>query len=260
MKRVEDLEQAVGMSVLAVIPPVNSSKAIERARVAEKTPHAPASEAFRSLRASLVLRQEWRTCRRLMVTSTTAGEGKSLVASNLAIVLAHDGKRTLLIDGDMRRPTAHRLFEIPASPGLSEVLTGKCAAEQAICATAVDGLSVMSSGREARDPSELLASSMMRNLLETQEKRFDHIIVDSPPVFGVSDPISLLPAMQGVVFVVHYAKTGRRAAVRALGKIREGQVPFIGVVFNNVLLKLSSGYYYYYQYHRYGNEAGSKSV
>jgi len=258
LKRVEDVENALGMPVLTVVPPVNSSNAAARARVTEKDPHAPSSEAFRALRASLALRPEWKDCRRLMITSTTAGEGKSMVASNLAIVLAHDGQKTVLIDGDMRRPTAHRMFEIKGPAGLSEVLLGKTPLDQAICATSIPNLSVISSGAAPEAPSELLASSSMKLLLESLDKQFDRIVVDCPPVFGVSDPISLMPAMHGVIFVVHYGKTGRRAAVRAMDKVREGSTPFVGLVFNNVLLKLSSGYYYYYQYHKYGNESGRK--
>jgi protein-tyrosine kinase len=180
------------------------------------------------------------------------------VASILAIVLAHDGQRTVLVDGDMRRPTAHRMFEIKSSVGLSDVLTGKCPLSEAICATSIPNLFVVSSGAVPGTPSELLSSAGMRQLLEKMGKEFDRIIVDCPPIFGVSDPISLMPAMQGVIFVVHYGKTGRRAAVRALSKVREGSTPFVGLVFNNVQLKLSSGYYYYYQYHKYGNESGRK--
>lgn len=258
LKRVEDLEQAVGMSVLAVIPPVSSPRVSDRARVVEKDPHAPSAEAFRSLRASLVLRPEWQQCRRIMVTSTTAGEGKSLVASNLAIVLAQDGRKTLLIDGDMRRPTAQAVFKETAPVGLSEVLSMNASVEQAISPTSVPGLSVMTAGAMPASPSELLASATMRRILDALDAQFDHVVIDCPPVFGVSDPISLLPAMQGVIFVVHYAKTGRRAAVRALGKVREGRVPLVGVLFNNVVLKLSSGYYYYYQYHRYGSQIDKK--
>ena len=154
LKRVEDLEQAVGMSVLSVIPPVSSPKAGDRARVVEQDPHAPSSEAFRSLRASLVLRPEWQQCRRIMVTSTTAGEGKSLVASNLAIVLAQDGKKTLLIDGDMRRPTAQAVFKDTATVGLSDVLRMQCRVEQAVSPTAIPGLSVMTAGAMPDSPSE----------------------------------------------------------------------------------------------------------
>lgn len=260
LKRVEDVEHALGLPVLAVVPPVSLPKAAARARVTEKDPHAPSSEAFRSLRAGLALRSEWKSCRRVMITSTTAGEGKSMVASNLSIVLAHDGQKTVLIDGDMRRPTAHRMFDVKGVSGLSDVLDGKCALEQVICSTSIPNLFVIPAGAVPDAPSELLASSHMTQLLEKLDKQFDRIVVDCPPVFGVSDPISLMPAMQGVLFVVHYGKTGRRAAVRALGKVREGNTPFVGLVFNNVLLKLSSGYYYYYQYHKYGNEAGRKSV
>ncbi len=254
MKRVEDVEHTLGMPVLAVVPPVLLPMPADRSRVVEKSPFAPAAEAFRSLRASLALRQEWPGCRRLMVTSTTAAEGKSTVACNLAMVLAQSGQRTLLIDADMRRPVMRGMFGIAALRGLSDLLSGSGTIEEAVQETTVPGLSVMAAGPLPSNPSELLAAPVMRRLLEDLERRFDRIVMDCPPVFGVSDPISLLPSMHCVIFVLHHGKTGSRAAVRAMNKIREGGASFVGLVFNNVALKLSSGYYYYYQYHKYGEE------
>lgn len=254
MKRVEDVEHTLGMPVMAVVPPVMLPGASDRSRVVERSPFAPAAEAFRSLRASLALRQEWPGCRRLMVTSTTAGEGKSTVACNLSMVLAQSGQRTLLIDADMRRPVMRDVFGMESAVGLSELLAGNGILDEAVVATAIPNLSVMGAGRLPSNPSEMLASPAMRDLLETLEKRFDRIVMDCPPVFGVSDPISLLPSMHCVIFVLHHGKTGSRAAIRAMNKIREGGAAFVGLVFNNVALKLSSGYYYYYQYHKYGDD------
>lgn len=259
MKRVEDVEHALGMPLLAVVPPVAAKRAKERTRAVDLLPNSPAAEAFRSLRASLALRQGWAECRRLMVTSTTAGEGKSTVACNLALVLAQSGQRTLLIDADMRRPTLRNVFETDGKAGLSDHLAGRVKLDQAIVPTGIANLQVMTAGGQAVNPSELLASAAMRAFLAECEQRFDRIVLDCPPIFGVSDPVSLLPAAHAVIFVVHYGKTGRRAAVRAMRMVREGGVPLIGLVFNNVALKLSSGYYYYYQYHKYGVETGAKA-
>lgn len=252
MKRVEDVEHTLAMPVLAVVPPVSMRLANDRSRVVERQPMVPSSEAFRSLRASLALRPEWPGCRRLMVTSTSAAEGKSTVASNLAIVLAQSGQRTLLIDADMRRPVLQKAFGLASASGLGEVLSGTGQVDASIWSVGIPNLSVMVAGKLPVNPSEKLASQDMKRLLESLDSKFDRIIIDSPPVFGVSDPISLLPAMHGVIFVVHYGRTGSRAGVRAISKIREGGASFVGLVFNNVPLKLSSGYYYYYQYHKYG--------
>lgn len=259
MKRVEDVEHKLGMPVLTVVPPVTMRLASDRSRVVEKQPFCPSSEAFRSLRASLALRPEWAGCRRLMITSTTAGEGKSTVAANLAIVLAQSGQRTLLIDADMRRPTLQKTFGLGSVAGLADALTGNVPVDAAVSSMDLPNLSVMVAGDIPSNPSELLASPAMRRLLDTLEGRFDRIVIDCPPVFGVSDPISLLPAVNCVIFVLHYGKTGSRAAVRAMSKIREGGASFVGLVFNNVVLKLSSGYYYYYQYHKYGMDSSRGS-
>jgi capsular exopolysaccharide synthesis family protein len=255
MKRVEDVEHALGLSLIAVVPPMEGRKAPDRSRAVERAPFSPASEAFRSLRASLALRKEWPDCRRILVTSTTAGEGKSTVASNLALVLAQSGQRTLLIDADMRRPTLQTVYGADAEAGLSEHLAGRAPLDRVVVATETPNLHVVVAGAFAANPSELLASAAMRAMLEECGRRFDRIVLDCPPIFGVSDPVSLLPAVNAVVFVVHYGKTGRRAAVRAMGKVREGVAPLVGVVFNNVAVRMSSGYYYYYQYHKYGHDA-----
>lgn len=251
LRRMEDVESALDARVLTVVPPVDAIRLADRARIAERDPHIAASESFRSLRAGLVLHPDWPKFRRLLITSTTSGEGKSFVASNLAIILAQDGQRTVLIDGDMRRPTTHHMFENKATGGLAGLVGGDCKLEDAMYTTPVANLSVIGAGSMPENPSELLGSQEMRRLLETLGQRFDRIVIDCPPVFGVSDPISLLPAMDAVVFVVHYGKVGRRAAARAIGRIRESRVPILGVVFNKVALRLSSGYYYYYRYHGY---------
>jgi capsular exopolysaccharide synthesis family protein len=259
LRRAEEVEHALGLRLLTVVPPVDSKRIQDRSLVAEKNSRAPASEAFRSVRASLAMRPDWHQERRLMITSTTAGEGKSLVATNFGIVLAHDGQRTLLIDGDMRRPTVHRAFGLEMKDGLSGLLMGECTLEQALHATKIPNLTVIVAGKEPENPSELLGSSAMKKLLESLGEKFDRIVVDCPPVFGVSDPISLLPVMDGAIFVVHYGRTGRRAAVRAIGRLQEGIKPVIGVIFNNVPITRSSGYNYYYRYYGYGKDRGASS-
>lgn len=255
LRRVEEVEHALAARLLTVVPRVEAAVAADRAVVTERDPKSLPAEAFRLLRASLALRPEWPRARRLLITSTAAGEGKSLVAGNLAIVLAHDGQRTVLIDGDMRRPTVHDALGVAGRHGLSALLKGECALEQALCATNIPNLSIIGAGEEPETPSELLASAAMKRLMESLDGRFDRVVVDCPPVFGVSDPLSVLPAMDGVLFVVHYGRTSRRAAVRALGQIREGVTPVLGVVFNNVPMTLSSGYGYYYRSYGYGKAA-----
>ena len=251
LRRTEDIELVLDVQVLSVIPRIESASLSLRARVVERDPHSGPSEAFRSLRASLALRPLGKKARRILITSTSAGEGKSLVAANLAIVFANDGQRTLLMDADLRRPSAHKLFEVADSDGLAAVLEDRASWEAAVRDSGIPNLSILNAGKVPHNPSELLGSAAMRQLLDALDARFDRIVVDCPPVFGVSDPLALLPSMEGVIFVVQFNRTGRRAAARALDKLREGNTPILGVVLNNVNLSRSSGYYYSY-YHRHG--------
>ena len=252
IRRVDEVEDYFGLPVLAAVPHISKGTEMERRRITEVEPHARPAEAFRTLRARLGLQSDGQKACSLLITSSTSSEGKSLVASNLAIVFAHDNEKTLLIDADMRRPTAHDAFDFPkdrSNQGLSQVLRGKVAWNEAVQMTSTENLDVMLAGEVPPNPAELLGSSKMVDFIREVEERYDRVILDSPPVMGVSDPLVMLSKVDGIVFVVHFGKTRRHAAKMALQQLGVGGTPLLGIVLDNVKVRRPGSYYYYYYHH-----------
>ncbi len=206
------------------------------------------SEAFRAARTNVLFSSAQEGARSLVVTSTGPGEGKSMVAANLAISLAQAGQRVLLIDGDMRKPKVHEIFGFPQEPGLSNVLVGNAKASDAVKKSPVSGLWLLSSGMNPPNPAELLGSKRCREFVMSLEGHFDWIIIDSPPVMAVTDAALVAHYASGVVFVVGCEMTSRHAAKRALDQLEQAQAKFVGAILNRVDLEHNA--YYYSQYYR----------
>ena len=190
----------------------------------------------------------------IVVTSAQPVEGKTTTACNLAVVLALGGARVLLVDGDMRRPSVHHAFDLDNGLGLSNVLARQVRPGEAIRRTSEPNLHVMTAGDIPPNPSELLASDQMTNLLrqaatQTGLGSFDWVIIDTPPVLAVTDAVSLASAVSGVVFVLGAEMTHRRVAAQALDLIRTAKPGMIGVVLNRVNFRRHQ--YYYGRYYGY---------
>ena len=180
----------------------------------------------------------------VMVTSAQALDGKTTTACNLALALAIDGARVLLIDADMRRSGVHRLLNIPNGPGLSHVLTGQASLADVLVALDTPGIWAMTAGPSPPNPSELLGSAQMRTLIEDAKGgQFDWVIIDSPPVLPVTDAVLLSPLVAGVVFVVRSEMTRRPQAARALEMLTASGARLLGAVLNRVDLKRNRYYY-----------------
>ena len=158
------------------------------------------SESYRTLRTALLLSRAGAHPKITLITSALPNDGKTAVAVNTAIVLAHTGAKVLLIDADLRKPRCHKVLSLKNHFGLTEMLTGS-ANEEAINTTKIDNLHLLSSGKIPPSPSELLGSVRMREILDNLSKHYDYIVVDSPPVMVVSDPIVLSAMADGVVLV-----------------------------------------------------------
>jgi capsular exopolysaccharide synthesis family protein len=247
VRRVEDFELSLGLPVLAMVPRVELATAPERATVVLSDVESQPSEAFRGLRASLLLDKVGREARCVMVVSAGAAEGKSLVASNLAAIIAQSGERTLLIDGDLRRPSIHKLMDLHNRKGLPHLLDGKATWDEAIVSSPHENLDIMTGAGAPRDPAPLLASPRLGPVLDQARETYDRVVVDCPPLFGVSDPLLLLSHVDGVVLVALYNRTHRRAIAEATQKLLDGEAPILGAVINGV--EFASHSYYY---HRYG--------
>ena len=182
------------------------------------------------------------------MTSTGPGEGKTIVASNLAVGFAQAGQRVLLVDGDMRRPRVHDVFQIKQEPGLSDVMVGAARASEAVRRAELTGLWVLPAGKLPPNPSELLGSKRFQDFLGSLGTHFDWVIVDTPPVMAVADASVVAHMVSGVVFVVGAEMTSRHGAKAALDQLEGARAKFVGAVLNRVDLERHG--YYYSQYYR----------
>ena len=208
------------------------------------------SESFRTVRTNVLFSSADEGIRSLVVTSTGPGEGKTLVATNLAIGLAQAGRRVLLIDADMRKPRVHTVFDKPQQPGLSNVLVGTAKFSESVHETTVPGLWLIAAGACPPNPSELLGSKRFADLMASLGRHFDWAIVDTPPVMAVTDSAIVAHLTTGVLFVVGADMTSRYAAQRAVEQLDRNRAKFVGVVLNRVDLQHNA--YYYGQYYKRG--------
>ncbi|WP_078543553.1 CpsD/CapB family tyrosine-protein kinase [Litchfieldia alkalitelluris] len=216
-----------------------------RSLISLKNPKSPISEQYRTIRTNIQFSTVDAELKTIMVTSSGPGEGKSTTTNNLAIVFAQQGKKVLLIDADLRKPTAHFSFRQDNSIGLSNVLTRQTTFDQAIRETEQPNLFLLTSGPIPPNPAELLGSRMMDNLLKELAGLFDMIIFDTPPVLAVTDAQVLANKCDGVVLVASSGRTENEAALKAKESIVSAKGKIIGVVLNNKKQKDSQYYYYY---------------
>lgn len=251
-RRNEEVERLLGIPVLATIPLIGDRTVPARGMVAHLKQTSEVAESFRTLRASLLLKEEIRNARVLMITSAGPGEGKSLVSANLAISLAQDGRKTLLVGADLRRPVLSKIFGAdPDSAGLAEVLKGEIPWPEALLRQDVANLDVMGSGLVPSHPSELLGRKQLADFLRAARGAYQHVILDAPPVLGVSDSLVLLPNADGVLFVVRYGATHSMGASHAVLKLQGSGTPCLGCIMNGVNLNSVANYYYYRRYGGY---------
>jgi tyrosine-protein kinase Etk/Wzc len=205
------------------------------------------AEAYRNLRTNLLFTQA-RPLRSLIITSPAPGDGKTTTASNLAVVYARQGIRVLLIDADMRRARMHEVFDVPRTPGFSDVLDGNAQLQDAIHMTEIPGLSVMPAGRSPTNPSELLGGDTCKSLLRELSRDFGLVVIDSPPILAASDSSVLATMVDGALLVVRANKTMRDAAQRAAVQLRMVGANLIGTVLNDPsnIVPAYGGYNYYY--------------
>lgn len=213
--------------------------------------HAPNSmeaENYRSIRTALLVTAEQRQAKVVLVSSPEPGDGKTTLVSNLAIALAQSGKRVLLIDADLRRPTVHQLFRIPQDIGLTDVLEGEIDLLTAVRATTVEGLSLLTAGQSPANPAELLSSPRLARTLKEARDEFDFVFVDAPPLLAVSDPCILARHVDGMVVVTRVGKNTRTAAIRVRELIHDQGIAVLGTVANGIVPGSDRSYSYYGEY------------
>jgi capsular exopolysaccharide synthesis family protein len=258
-------------------------------RVVVQTPQSPAAEAFRNLRAALSLLGPEAERKVSLFTSAVPNEGKSFTSANYSLALAQQGYRVLLIDGDLRRPNVHKIFRFPnarnnsdedSAPGVTDCLVGEAdvasAARQIpageiqlvdegievtenILAATGGQLFVLTGGRRAPNPAEILAGPFFGQLIAKAATLFDRVVIDSAPILAVSDTLLIMPYVQTVCIVVRAAKTPRTAVHRAITLLAKSGIRPAGLVLNRLRRGRGVGYYYYYASPGYGKDEGAYS-
>ena len=204
---------------------------------------SPLMESYRSLRTNINFAAVGSPIRSLVVTSSVPAEGKSTTVANLAMAMALDSKRVIIVDADLRRPSQHKLFKIDSSPGLTDLLVGTHTIEEVIRETGVEGVSVIPAGSPPPNPAELLGSSAMGHLLATLEASADVVLFDSPPALAVADSVVLASRTNGVLLVIGYGETKKTNTRKAIEILSRANAHVLGTVLNR-MDGPSSGYYY----------------
>jgi capsular exopolysaccharide synthesis family protein len=214
-------------------------------------PMSPIAEAYRTLRTNIQFSSIDKKVQVVCVTSTGPGEGKSTVASNLAVVTAQAGKKTLLIDCDQRKPRQHKIFGVSNEKGLSNLLAEESTFALAVQKTGVDNLLILAAGTRPPNPSELLSSSKMKNFVGSLRNQLDFIIIDTPPLLMVTDAQLLAGYIDGYILTVASGEANRDAASKAKELLDNVNGKMLGVVLNKLSLN-GKGYYGYYGKYYYG--------
>ncbi|RDU37241.1 capsular biosynthesis protein [Neobacillus piezotolerans] len=209
-------------------------------------PKSTISEQYRTIRTNIQFSSVDREVRSLMVTSSGPSEGKSTTASNLAVVFAQQGKKVLLVDADMRRPTVHYTFNLPNTFGMTNVLTKQISFSEAVRNTDVEDLYVLSSGPIPPNPAELLGAATMGQLFEEALEMFDLVIFDTPPVLAVTDAQILANKCDGTLLVIYSGKTQIELITKAKELLDAAQGKLLGTVLNHKEIKSNDYYYQYY--------------
>jgi len=224
---------------------VSQSKS-KRQLITITNPRSPISESYRSLRTNIEFSSIDEKLQVLMVSSAGPGEGKSTTITNLAVTFAQSEKRVILIDADLRKPTAHHTFALSNRWGLSSVISQQSKLEEVIQASDIPNLDVITSGAIPPNPAEMMNSKKMTSLLEQLRQMYDIILIDTPPLLAVTDAQIVSTKSDGVILVVDQGKVKRDIAGKAVKSLESVNARILGVVLNNVKRKANEEAYYYY--------------
>lgn len=228
-------------------PKANLSK-LDSSVVTMHEPKSPFSEAYRGLRTNFLFATIDSPPKTVMITSAVPAEGKTTTSVNFAVVLAQNGARVLLVDADLRRPRVHSMLGLERSPGLSDVLGKEVDIHEVMQATAVPNLLAVASGRLPHNPSELIGSDRMKELLQKLGQEFDVVVCDAPSVIVVTDPLLLAKHVDSMMIVVSANNARRQTILRALKLLETAHCDMVGLILNGLQPNRLRHYYYYYYY------------
>ncbi|WP_323707041.1 polysaccharide biosynthesis tyrosine autokinase [Mammaliicoccus vitulinus] len=214
--------------------------------ITHKKPKAVVSEKFRGIRSNILFSTADAEVQTLLITSDKPSSGKSTVSANIAVTYAQAGFKTLLIDGDMRKPTQHYIFNKNNIKGLSNVIINKSTFEDAVHSTEVINLDVLTSGPIPPNPSELIGSSNMMGLFKELKQRYDFILIDTPPVNTVTDAQLFGELTKNAVYIIDVESNNKESVKKGKDLLEKSGTKILGAVLNKALLDKSSSSYYYY--------------
>ena len=217
--------------------------------VTQNDPKNPGAEAYRVIRTGIQFAQAGKELQTIALTSCTPNEGKSTTIANLAVVLTQAGKSVLLIDCDMRNPTVHKNFNLSNKIGLSSCISMGTALSDAVQKTSIEGLYALTGGVIPPNPSELLGSEQMKNLLQRAKEEYDYVLIDTPPVMPVTDALIVSRFVDGMILVIASAEVKVEMAREVKSQLVNAGANILGVVLNKVRSEhhgYGYGYYYYY--------------
>jgi capsular exopolysaccharide synthesis family protein len=272
LKTPEDVEQRLNVTFLGLLPEIADETPGEKRKngrrkrsrrvvpselapelLVHERPTSGVAEAARSLRTNLMFMNPDKPYRRILVTSAAPSEGKTTVAVSVAISLAQGGQRVCIVDCDLRRPRLHRIFDRAGDVGLMNVILGEASVDEVAKPTLVPNLYCVPCGPTPPNSADVVASDKFRRVLDELSKRFDRVILDSPPVIAVTDSAIASTLVDGVLFVVRAFKTTQNLCRSGLRTLRDVDAPIAGAVLNAVNLNRHEySYYHYYYYKREG--------
>lgn len=209
-------------------------------------PKSTISEKFRGIRSNIMFSNADKEVNRLLITSEKPSSGKSTISANIAVTYAQAGYKTLLIDGDMRKPTQHYFFDIDNNNGLSSLIISKVTYGEAIKETKVENLGVLTAGPNPPNPSELISSNKFKEIYNELLKHYDFIVIDTPPINTVTDAQIYAQTIVNCALVIDAEKNNRNEVKKAQDLINKSGGKLLGAILNKMSLDKSSSYYYYY--------------
>jgi capsular exopolysaccharide synthesis family protein len=227
------------------LAPKNKLSELKRKLITKLNPKSPISEQYRTIRTNIQFSSVDKEIRSILVTSAGPAEGKSTTVANLAVVFAQQGKRVLLVDADLRKPTVHYTFNLTNTLGLTNVLAKQAVLTDLAVQTDEKNLYVLPSGPVPPNPAELLGSKAMEDLLENILQEFDIVLFDSSPVLAVTDSQIMANLCDGTILVVSSGKTETEQAVKAKEALLSANATILGTILNNKKIAQDQYYYYY---------------
>jgi len=259
IKTTDEVEQIIRLPSFGMIPEISNGrkKLMENGNsfpaelITFGQPRSMLSEAYRNIRTSILLSFSERPPKTIVITSPCPSEGKTTTVINTAIVLAQTNAKVLIIDADLRNGKVQKVFGGKNGVGLSNFLSGNAPLDSTIRKTEVPNLHYISSGPMPPNPSELIGSKLFKSMIEWLAKKFDHIIIDSPPVLGFSDSVILSASVDGVIFFLMIRQPPRETLQQTKDVLLQVNAKILGVVINRVNMQHSGYGYYYHKYHYY---------